>query len=263
MNRLVIIWRRVVNGLRRHPRFLIALGSLVLFFFLMNYVVLPWYVNHGSRLAVPAVVGLPLHEARRTLKTASLEPVEAEIRPDPNYPAGTVVTQNPSGGAVVKEGRRVYLTVSGGEVRVTVPLLRGRSIRDAKFALERFGLSLGGVSEQYSEVFPEGTIVQQMPPADTRVARGTRVALVVSKGGLREDTTVPRLTGKSLGDAEKLLEQAGLRVGHITYQPNVDLLPNTVVEQFPRAGESARYGDAVDLFLVQVGAVREEQPSEQ
>jgi beta-lactam-binding protein with PASTA domain len=262
MHRFVNLWRRLLDVLRRHPRFLISIGSLVLFFLLMNYVVMPWYVNHGSRLAVPSVVGLPLDEARRTLRTTGLEPVEAEIRPDPNHPAGTVVTQNPNGGAIVKEGRRVYLTVSGGEVRVTVPLVRGRSLRDAKFALERFGLALGGVSEQNSEVFPEGTIIQQMPPADTRVARGTRVSLVVSKGSLREDTTIPQLAGKSLRDAEKLLEQAGLRVGHITYQPNFELLPNTVVDQFPRAGEAARYGDAVDLFVVQVDAVREEKPSE-
>jgi len=262
MNRLAILWRRLIDFLRRHPRVLIALGSLVLFFLLMNYVILPWYVNHGSRLAVPAVVGLPLEEARRTLRTTGLEPVEAEIRPDPSHPAGTVVTQNPSGGAIVKEGRRVYLTVSGGEIRVTVPLLRGRSLRDAKFALERFGLSLGGVAAQNSDVFPEGTIIQQMPPADTRVARGTRVGLVVSKGSLREDTTVPQLAGKTLRDAEKLLEQAGLRVGHITYQPNFDLLPNTVVDQFPRPGEAARYGDPVDLFVVQVGPVPEEKPSE-
>lgn len=262
MSRLLSLWRRTTAFLGRHPHALITLGSLVLFFLLMNYVILPWYVNHGSRLAVPAVGGLPLEEARRSLMNAGLQPVEAEVRPDPTHPAGTVVTQNPAGGAIVKEGRRVYLTVSGGEIRVTVPLLRGRSLRDAKFALERFGLSLGGVSEQNSDTFPEGTIIQQMPPADTRVARGTRVALIVSKGSLREDTTVPQLAGKSLGDAEKLLEQAGLRVGHITYQPNFDLLPNTVVDQFPRAGEAARFGDPIDLFVVQVGAPQDEKPSE-
>jgi len=262
MNWPLRFWRYSRDFVRRHPAPFIVLASVFAFFLLMNYIVLPWYVNHGSRLTVPTVVGVPLEEARRSLRDAGMEPVEAEIRPDPTHPAGTVVTQNPSGGAIVKEGRRVYLTVSGGEVRVTVPLVRGRSIRDAKFALERFGLTLGSVSEQNSEVFPQGTVIQQMPPADTRVARGTRVSLVVSKGSLREDTTVPQLTGKSLRDAEKLLEQAGLRVGHITYQPNFELLPNTVLDQFPRGGEAARYGDAVDLFVVQTGTPQEEKPSE-
>jgi eukaryotic-like serine/threonine-protein kinase len=237
---------------------LIVLGVLLLLFIVLNYLVLPAYVHHGSTLAVPAVVGLPLAQARAMLDSADLRPVEAETRPDPVYGPGFVVQQNPVAGSVVKGSRRVYLTVSGGEIFVIVPSLRGRSMRDARFALERNSLALGTVSYDTSDTFPENTIIEQSIPTDTRVARGTSVSIVVSQGRLLRDRIVPDLVGKSLVEAERILTEAGLTLGKINYQLSFDLVPNTVVDQFPRAGEALGTGEAVDLFVVKVGRPTEE-----
>ena len=239
-------------------RALTVAGVLLVLFLLANYLVMPLYVNHGSRLAVPGVLGMSFDSAQVALTQAGLVPVQGDTRPDPRYAAGTVVFQNPLAGAVVKEGRRVYLTLSGGEVQVAVPLLRGRTLRDAKFALERFGLRVGSVTGAMSDAFPSGTIIEQSHPADTRVPRGSFVGLVVSSGKPVSATTVPLLEGKTLGEVEKLLTEAGLRIGQITYQPNFELLPNTIVAQFPRAGEAATEGQAVDLFVVRAGKPVEE-----
>jgi len=244
--------------LRRHKTLAWSLGVLAGLFILFNYVVLPLYVNHGSRMTVPSVVGLPLERARAVLDSAALQPVEADTRPDPQRPAGTVIAQNPAESAVVKEGRRVYLTISGGEVQVYVPLLRGRSLREARFTLERHGLRLGDLSMVSAEGFPENTIVDQSVTADTKVVKGTRVALSVSSGRGSSETTVPQVTGKTMNEAEKILMQAGLRIGQVTYQPSFDLVPNTIVDQFPRVGEPARQGDVVDLFVVKSGRPSEE-----
>jgi serine/threonine-protein kinase len=249
---------RPIEYLRRHSVVSWTLGGLLGFFLLMNYVILPVYVNHGSRLSVPSVVGQPLDRARSSLDSAALLGVEADTRPDPDLPAGTVVSQNPVAGSVVKEGRRVYLTISGGEAQVFVPLLRGRSMREARFTLERHGLRLGEITYVPSEEFPENTIVDQSATADAKIAKGSRVSITVSSGSATGETTVPAVTGKSMGDAEKILAATGLRKGHVTYQPSFELVPNTVVDQFPRAGEHARRGDAVDLFVVTSGRPAEE-----
>jgi len=242
----------------RHKRMFVILGVVVGLFVILNYAVLPLYVNHGSRLSVPPVVGLPLNEAQRRLDSMALQPVQADVRPDPTHPVGVVIFQNPLPGAIVKEGRRVYLTLSGGEVQVSVPLLRGRSLRDAKFSLERFGLRLGGIGYVNSDIFPENTVIDQAVPADAKVARGTSVGITVSKGKILEATTVPQLVGKPLAEAEKLLLAAGLKIGNITYQPNFELLPNTVVDQYPRVGDPVSLGQGIDLFVVQAGKPSEE-----
>jgi beta-lactam-binding protein with PASTA domain len=248
----------MVRVFRNHRRIFTVLGALVAFFLLMDYVVMPVYVNHGSRLTVPTVVGLSIGEATALLDSVSLEAVKAEVRPDARRPEGTVVYQNPLPGSVVKEGRRIYLTISGGEEMVNVPLLRGKSLRDARFALERFGLKIGGVSYDFSDIFPVNTIIDQTYAADASVALGTRVGVTVSRGRATDDIAVPALIGKTLAEAKKILEDAGLKVGIVTYQPSFELLPNTVVDQFPRPAEQAKFGQEIDLFVVKVGKPSDE-----
>jgi beta-lactam-binding protein with PASTA domain len=247
-------WFRTPSG----KNFLVTAGIIIGLFVLVNYIVLPLYVSHAGRVTVPPVVGMSRDSAVQVLELAGLRVVDAETRPDPTYPPGVVVQQNPLGEAVVKEGRRVYLTLSGGEVQVVVPSLRGRSLRDARFALERFGLKLGGVGYDTSDTFPENTIIAQSIQADAHVSRGTEVHITVSQGRSTSDIRVPLVIGKTLGEATKLIEEARLHVGTISYQQSFDLVPNTVVDQFPRPGETPAPGQGVDLFVVKTGRPNEE-----
>lgn len=242
----------------KNKKFLYTTGTLVGLFLLMNYIVMPIYVSHGSTLYVPRVIGMSLEGATALLDSAGLQAIESETRSDPVQPPGTVIAQNPVPQTVVKHGRRVYLTISGGDVLIGVPALRGRSSRDAGFALTRVGLRLGSTTYAQSNEFPENTIVGQSISPDTKVARGTTVNIIVSRGNVVEETTVPAVVGKTATEAGRLIEEAGLKLGNITYQPSFDLLPNTVVDQFPRAGDPAKRGQNVDLFVVQVGKPAEE-----
>lgn len=239
-------------------KLLILAGAVVAFFLVVNYVALPLYVNRQGTLPVPNVTGIPLEQARESLTRAGLEPVEADTRPDPEQPEGTVVFQNPPPQSIVKAGRRIYLTISGGEIRVTVPQLRGRSLREAKFALERVGLKLGGISFETSTQYPENTIVAQSVPPDAQLPKGNRVAITVSSGSTAGGAVVPNVVGKTVTEAERILMSAGLKAGNITYRLSYELIPNTVVEQFPRAGETALAGQNVDLFVIRAGKPTEE-----
>ncbi|TLY29534.1 MAG: PASTA domain-containing protein [Ignavibacteria bacterium] len=79
------------------------------------------------------------------------------------------------------------------------------------------------------------------------------VSVVLSQGSTLQKISVPDITGKSLTEAKTLLAASGLKLGNITYIPSLELLPNTVVEQFPRKGELVANGQAVDVFVVQGG----------
>ncbi|MEX2117103.1 MAG: PASTA domain-containing protein [Bacteroidota bacterium] len=239
-------------------RGLILFGILLILFFLVDNIVMPRYVQQGETTHVPEVVGMETEEALRILAEAGLEGKEAEMRPDKNYPEGTVAAQTPLSGAEVKFGRGVYLTISGGETLVTVPSLRGRSLRDAVLSLERFGLKTGETKYQVSTQFPENTVIDQFPGQGANVKSGTRVSITVSQGAIADRVPVPNVTRRSLGEAERLLLQAGLTVGIITMQVNNDFLPNTVIDQYPRQGTFAVRGEAIQLFVTQRG----EQPLE-
>ncbi len=248
-----------------HKRFVkkvfLGIGLFFLLFVVCNDLILPWYVQHGSTTEVPDVVGMSLENATRALDSVGLEGRQGDVRPDREHPAGTVVIQNPLAGHEVKEGRRVYLTVSGGEESVNVPSIRGRTLRDATFLLERTGLRLGEVSHSASDDYPVNTIIEQGRVPGAKVRKDTRIDVIVSLGPVSQSIAVPPLAGKSLSEAKKTLELAGIALGNVTYIPSADLLPNTVIEQYPQAGELVEAGQAVDLVVVQ-GAAKDKDPSE-
>ncbi len=242
--------RQLTSSVAKRVYFGIAV--VVLAFILFDNVLMPLYVNQGGTLQVPDVIGLPFEQARRLLDSLDLEARQGYIRSDPNHPEGTVLQQNPTAFSAVKPGRRIYLTLSGGESLVEVPSLKGRSVRDARFKLETRGLRLGTVRYKTSREFPENTIIEQTVPSGTKIRHGSQISVVVSKGSNVNRIAVPRLTGKSLPEAERILKRRNLKLGQITYQESSEFLPNTVIDQYPRSGDIVNIGRAVDLFVVQV-----------
>ncbi len=231
----------------------IVLAILLVLFYVFNNIVMPRYVQQGRTTAVPNVVGKSLDEAIKMLADAGLPGKKADVRNDRQYPEGTVVVQNPAAGAEVKFGRGVYLTVSGGEPLVVVPGLRGSTLRNATFALERAGLVMGTATYQVSEEYPQGTIIDQDTPESSKVPNGRVINVIVSQGKSADQVPVPDVTKKTFSDAERILIQANLRTGNIKYQVSSDLLPNTVIEQFPKAGDLVPAGQAIDLVVAQKG----------
>ena len=231
----------------------LAFALFLVLFVVCNDLVIPWYVNQGGVVKVPSVTGKPFEEAERILDSVGLQARKGDVRTDRTHKAGIVIIQNPVPDHEVKRGRRVYLTVSEGEQQAIVPNIKGRTLRDARFALEREGIKLGAVEYETSDQFPANTIIEQKTPAGTKVKRDAYVSIVVSQGASSQAITVPDLAGKTLTDAEAILTASGLRRGNITYSVSADLLPNTVLEQFPRKGEIVAKDQPIDLVVVQGG----------
>ena len=142
-------------------------------------------------------------------------------------------------------------TVSGGEPLVRVPLLRGKSLRDARFTLERTALTLGNIVYQVSVEFPENTIIDQAIAEGTMVKNGSKIDVTVSQGKLSNKFPIPNVTLKSLTEAEKILTEIGFKIGTVTYQASSDLLPNTVLDQTPKGGELTSLDQPVNLLVAQ------------
>lgn len=228
-------------------KLLYILLGFILLIVLLDRVIMPWYVSEPEK-KVPNVVSLKEEKALSILKAANMEPVISDTTFDERYPRGSIILQKPNAGETVKEGRRIYLFVSGGEPVVLVPSLKGKSVRDAKFSLERLGLTLGHV-EDVPSTNPKNMIFDQQYVEGTPLKKGDSVGVTVSAGEEYGEITVPDLIGKSLTDAEKILADSSLQVGKINYQPSFSLLPNTVLDQYPSKGNKANKGDHIDLFV--------------
>jgi eukaryotic-like serine/threonine-protein kinase len=244
-------WKQIRPRQFKKPA--IVLAILLVLFYLFNNIFMPRYVQQGKTTKVPNVIGKPLDQAFKLLADAGLVGKKAETKSDKQYPEGTVVVQIPPADAEVKFGRGIYLTVSGGEPLVVVPGLRGLTLRAATFSLEKAGLALGTLRYEASEDYPLGNVIDQETPENTKVLNGKVINLVVSQGKSGDQVPVPDLTKRTFSEAEKIVILAGLRVGNITYQVNAELLPNTVIDQFPKPGQSVPTGQAIDLVVAQKG----------
>ena len=124
-------------------------------------------------------------------------------------------------------------------------------MRDARFTLERTALAVGNIVYQQSEEFPENTIIEQAIAEGTQVKNGSRIDVTVSQGRSSNKLPVPNVTMKSLTEAQKILGDIGFKVGAIAYKVSSDLLPNTVVDQSPNAGELLSLDQQVNLVVTQ------------
>ncbi len=239
-----------MKNLLRYPyirKILYILAGAALVIILLNYLIMPWYV-HSAETKVPGVIGMKDTEALNVLEQAGFEPMISDTSFGLDFAAGTIFLQKPEAGKLVKEGRTIYLFVSGGEKVVLVPVLTGKSLLDAKFALERVGLKLGSI-ERISSSQPEDMIYDQQFAPGTTLKQGEKVGITVSAGRNGGSILVPDLIGKSLLDAKLILRDSSLIVGKINYQPSSTLLPNTVLDQYPSSGNKLNPGSAVDLFV--------------
>jgi serine/threonine-protein kinase len=228
-------------------RTLIGIGIFIAFIFVMNVIIMPWYVSSSDQL-VPNVVGVKVEDAVATLKDADLDPILSDTTFDEKFPKGTIIYQRPNANETVKKGRRIYLFVSGGEPLVPTPSLKGKTLSDARFALERLGLFLGRIDSIASDN-PRDMIFGQQYLPGTPLKKGDSVEVSYSIGTAVGTITVPNLIGKSLAEAQKILADSSLKVGKINYQVSFSLLPNTVLDQYPSKGNKVNAGDTIDLFI--------------
>jgi len=241
---------------------LIGLGILIAIILVFNFILFPLYVS-GTEINVPNVVGMTEEEAFTTLEDADFEPQIADTSFGVSLPPGRIFLQKPESGKIVKEGRTIYLFLSGGEQIISVPILKGKSVKDARLALERIGLKLGNIDEVPS-THPKDMVFDQQFTEGTRLAKGQSVGISVSIGKGAGDIVVPDLIGKSLTEAKRILSDSTLTVGKVNYQISSSLLPNTVLDQYPAPGNKLNSGNAVDLFITKEGTIedRVEYPDE-
>jgi len=116
----------------------------------------------------------------------------------------------------------------------TVPDLLGLSPEEANAILKDKSLELRVIGEEYDLKRVAGTIIYQMPEPESKVKKGRRIKVVLSKGG--EKATVPQLKGMTLRQAELALEGRGLKTGEPVFISSDSLPTDEVIESFPSAG---------------------------
>lgn len=202
-----------------------------------------WWTEYGpgSYLMMPETTGRTLADVQADLDALGLQTqVEEEFSDDVD--AGSVTRSNPDGGSSVHKRAEVQLYVSKGVDMKTVPEVTGKSQDEAQRRLSEAGLTVGAVTDAYSEDVPQGQVISQSVAAGTSLAHDSAIDIVLSKG--RQPLTVPTLSGLSASAAKSAIEDLGL-VASPTEAFSDTVAEGQVISQQTREGSTLYRGDSV------------------
>ncbi len=198
-------------------------------------------------VAVPTVIGMTEEEASATISAAGLKVGNVTTENSDQYELGTIMSQDPAAGGRVEKGYAVNLVVSAGIAQVEVPNILGMSEADAIATIEQAELQVGlPIQREFSTKVPEGMVISSEPSAAAQVPKGTKIAIVVSKG--TELLKVPDVVGKQKAVAEKTITDAGFKVK--VAEEFSDTTPvGNVISQNPDGGVSIDAGSTITIVV--------------
>nr|WP_206345834.1 Stk1 family PASTA domain-containing Ser/Thr kinase [Streptomyces thermoviolaceus] len=193
---------------------------------------------------VPDVAGRSLDTARQRLRAAGLEPGMVSRAFSEDVPKGTVIRTDPPAGTERHSGSAIALVVSRGRP-VEVPDVTGEDLDEATADLGEAGLKVTVAPQRVTSEFDAGQVARQNPPAGGQLAEGDTVTLTLSKGP--ELVEVPDVTGDSVDEAKRTLQEAGFRVKED--RGLLGLFGDTVKKQSVEGGDRAPRGSTITITI--------------
>lgn len=136
------------------------------------------------------------------------------------------------------------------EETVKVPDVKGMTYDEAKAELKKHDLGIRKANEEEpSNEYAKGEIKSQDPGEGERVAKNSTVTVVISSGEAAEKTTVPNVVDKSEADAEKMLQDAKLKVTKGEPQYSDTIAEGNVISSDPAAGAEVDEGTSVTIVV--------------
>ena len=160
----------------------LATAVVILFFF----VSLSWITGHGKYDKVPDIVGQNVYAAKNSLEAQGFRVEVSDSVFTTAVPGLTITKQIPEGGALVKYGRTIYLTINRSEApKIEMPSLIGFSFKSAALYLEGMGLKLGDTT--YKPDFARNAVLEQLfnkqpIKPGTQIAIGSTISNCYHKG---------------------------------------------------------------------------------
>lgn len=236
------------------------LGSLVLFMLILH-TLLKVFTFHGQLRRVSTYANMPLEKAIAAIEADGFRVVVDSADYDPDVPPLQVLQQLPLPGALVKNKRSIYLTVSPVNRKlVRLPSLTGSEDYEMYTRkLRALKIKFGVREEVYNAQFDENTILhffhgnRKITDQDLKrgvsIPQGDRLDFVVT---IRQTGTVeiPFLICKTYDEASFLLSNLQLSLGEVIGD-TLSTVPMYVYRQEPAylPGNMMPLGTVVTLYL--------------
>lgn len=203
-------------------------------------------VNGGAE--IPDMLDYDKEEAEKLLDVLGLMHSTIEEYSD-EVEAGCVVSTEPEAGSVIDFGSEVTIHVSKGKRKVRVPRVVGLEEREAIKLMTEEGFTCRIESVADGTVQP-GQVSDTEPKGSTMAPFGSEVVIKVNNGSADRMVKVPvNLTGQSLNNVTRELNNIGLLVGTIKLDDESEKEKDTVIGLSVRGGTEVKEGTSIDLTV--------------
>lgn len=218
------------------------------------------YTHHGESILVPDLVGQNVDTISDKLSALLLNYAVIDSTFLPSKPAGLILDQDPDAGESVKEGRKIYLTVTRKiPPPVSMPDLVDLKIEIAREKLQKNGLRVGGI--QYYPGLGKNLVLKQLyqdkeikPGA--KIPKGSKIELILADGIGETKVDVPNLIGRTFREAKWTLTLLKLNIGYVEWDKSItDSSASVIYKQVPDFDpanpQQINFGEPVDIYLTQ------------
>jgi serine/threonine-protein kinase len=168
-----------------------------------------YQVFGGKKVQLPSIVGMTEEDVQKTLGELNLNyEINKEVFSD-DVPAGKVLASEPSGGAKLKPGSKVLLTMSKGLDMAIIPSVVGLSVEEATAKLSDARLVVSQTLTVFSEKADAGFVAGTDPTSGKSLKPNSAVVLLISKGS--NLVLVPNVLTKTTSKATADLKALGLK----------------------------------------------------
>ena len=244
-----------------HALFAIAASLLIV---VIVFLVLKRYGRVGQEYKTPYVVGMYVDELEISADGLTVQYVVIDSVYQSGHRGGYILRQDPDSGSMIKDGRKIYLTVTSHVPdNAIVPDLRSLSVRHAISQLENVGLHGGRITivDDPHHVVIEQKYKGRVVAAGRRLEKGALIDLVVGRGTGSGTTIVPYLVGMSPQKARSVILSASLNMGVEHYDGITDMSHAIVYKQSPEYSgrPDLTYGNYVELWYCDKSVVAMEE----
>ncbi|MFI5388538.1 MAG: Stk1 family PASTA domain-containing Ser/Thr kinase [Candidatus Eremiobacterales bacterium] len=194
---------------------------------------------------VPDLTGKTTADAVAALHAAGFDDVVVKSRVDAQTAAGLVSGTEPASGLAVASGTAVILYMSAGPPTQGLSSVIGRDVKGAITFLSQKGYVVKLGPTVHSASVPKGLVAKTNPSPGAKLPVHGTVVLYPSGGPYA--VSVPNLVDQSDADARKLVAKAGLTLKVSQVIPNVNIPPQTIMDQDPSGGSQAPPGSVITV----------------
>lgn len=186
---------------------------------------------HIDTVSTPSVVGKHVYEAFALLSNNNLNIRLLAQKEDPDLPSGTVISQLPSPGQIVKPRQTVFLALSKQPISAPTPQLIGKDLQT--ITQELLNAKLRFKTYFLQSPYPHNSCIAQIPAAHKPI---TDTIIVYLSSGNSKPIIWPNFEDKPVDEVVEFLAQYNI-IPHIIQDRHSRKSENsTITDQRPLAG---------------------------